>query len=164
VHFPADCGKCARVETPQIFRLKAGIGRVQVTSSFWSTFIAPWPESLSLVFQYSAVANINIFAIKPISCLAMGWTSRDKLLFYTLAPALVMLLLAIPVFFARVFFAGHRKLESKEFIRLESNFYNWVSDFVHCSSPLVFTLHFWMANAPCQPPRPSSLREPPVLF
>ena len=105
----------------------------QVTSSFWSSFLIPWPQSLGQVIQVASVVNFDIFTVQSIACLLQDWDRVSRQLFYTVTPALVVFLLALPVLVARLVFAGHGMLKSKEFHSLESKFYNWVrSLWTHC--------------------------------
>ena len=88
--------------------------------------MVPWPQSLGQVMQYSSVVNLDIFTMQAIACLLQDWDRVSKQLFYTITPALVVVLLALPVLVARVVFAELRMLKSTEFRILEAKFYNWV--------------------------------------
>ena len=106
----------------------------QVTSCFWDTFVVPWPNDLSTFFAYSAVVKADIFTIPSIACLSQEWDRVARLLFYTVTPPVLILLLASPTVLARVVCRG--SLSTEPFRRLEASFYNAFMVFLFTIYPI----------------------------
>jgi hypothetical protein len=68
----------------------------------------------------------DIFTISTISCLSRDWNRIGKLLFYTVTPPLLIVVLGLPVRLASIVYVSHHKIKSAEFKHLKAKFYNAV--------------------------------------
>jgi hypothetical protein len=67
-----------------------------------------------------------MFTVHSVACLSREWSATSRLLFYTLTPVLLVLVLAVPILFASALYAARRKADSDEFKRLTARFFNAV--------------------------------------
>ena len=110
---------------------------LQVTSCFLTTYVVPWPTDVSEFFRYSSVVKADIFVVPSIACLSREWDRLAKLLFYTITPPVLILLLALPVLVARAVYAGQPKLRSSQFRSLEAGFYSCFLVFLFTLYPII---------------------------
>jgi hypothetical protein len=74
----------------------------------------------------AASAQGDMFTVHSVACLSREWSATSRLLFYTLTPVLLVLVLAVPILFASALYAARRKADSDEFKRLTARFFNAV--------------------------------------
>ena len=117
---------------------------LQVTSCFWTAFTVPWPTNVGDLFKFSAILKVfgcsffllllltlvclqaDIFTIQTISCLSRDWDRIGKLLFYTVTPPLLVVVLGLPIRLASIIYVSHHKIKSPEFKLLKAKFCNAV--------------------------------------
>ena len=68
----------------------------------------------------------DMFTVHSIACLSRDWSTVSRLLFYTITPALLVLVLAAPILVASLLYAARRKADSDEFKRLTASFFTAV--------------------------------------
>ena len=85
----------------------------QVTSCFWTAFDVPWPERLDAFFRGSTVAKGDIFTIPTFACLSRDWSRSDRLLFYTVLPPAVAMVLSLPALVVRSTHPRYQTLTAK---------------------------------------------------
>ena len=117
--------------------VKILFGFMQVSSCFLATYAVPWPTDVAQFFQYSAVVMADIFPVPSIACLTSEWDKVAKLLFYTVTPPVLILLLALPVLLARAMYCGLARLRSQQFRSLEAGFYNAFLAFLFVLYPII---------------------------
>jgi hypothetical protein len=87
--------KAAEIKLPQYFKIFVGF--FQVMSSFL-TFQVKWPDTLlNAMMWLKATINFGVLSLPGVSCLWKSISYRRKLQVYTLAPLILLALLALPV-------------------------------------------------------------------
>jgi hypothetical protein len=124
---------------------KIFVGYFQVTSSFLS-FQVNWPATLlSAMMWLKATINFSVLSLPGISCLWRTISYRRKLVVYTLAPLLLLALLALPCVFAyfRIWCtpagADSRQINSRQrrYVATVDRFWNAVMFIAFMMYPLV---------------------------
>ena len=86
--------KADEIKLPQYFKIY--VSAFQVTSCFLA-FQVKWPATLlNAMMWLKATINFSILSLPGVSCLWKTISYRDKLLTYTIAPLVFLLMLAIP--------------------------------------------------------------------
>ena len=104
----------------------------QVTSCFWTAFDVPWPESLGGFFRGSTVTKGDVFTIPTFACLSRDWSRSDRLLFYTVTPPAITVLLGLPFAAARLI----RREATAEYTALKAKFINATLVFLFLVYPM----------------------------
>lgn len=117
----------------------------QCWGSFQRVHSGQGENSMFKLFVFTAVSSndyfqADIFTISSISCLSRDWDRVGKLLFYTITPPLMVLVLGIPVIVANILYVSHYKTKTAEFKNLKAKFYNAVSS---CFGSRLFVFHGW---------------------
>ena len=84
--------------------LKIMVGFFQVTAAFLSNLEVEWGTSLEHILSIFALFQLDFFTLPSTECVTSDIQHSKKLVVSTLAPVVVLVLLALPTFAVKIFF------------------------------------------------------------
>ena len=101
------------------------ISYFQVVSTFITTFSIPWPDEIFAFLQNMDVFNLDFLSLPATTCLVSDLDYSHRVALVTLAPLVVLALLAIPSCIARLMASSGSRSARERFEETVSAFFWW---------------------------------------